>query len=124
MGLQLGEQDEKYEVHKAYYDQAPSNADIALLENVTEYDIKKQVEKGLGPEWGCYAKNVDPRLWGLGCARPRAYGIAWKRDSKSIDENFPFDAVLESLLANPVMTATDFFWMKLPPSKLSDAEEI
>lgn len=124
MGLQKKEQDEKFETHEALYEQADENTEILILENVVEYTIKQYVAKYLGAGWSCIERKVDPRLWGFGAARPRSYGIAWKNSACKWDPQFDFDAVLESLKARPQMTATSYFWMDLPCSSLTTAQDL
>lgn len=124
MGLGLGEGDPKFLAHLAFYEQAPMNATIQLLENVPEYQLKSYVKKYLGSWWEVHEVKVDPRLWGFGNARPRVYGVAWDTRSHSWDDNFPFEAILESLKARPVMTSSDFFWMDLPPSQLTWSQDL
>lgn len=123
MGLQKAEEDEKFTTHQAYYQQAPDNAEVVILENVVEYTIKEYVAKYLGAEWECLERKVDPRLWGFGAARPRSYGIAWKTSACKWDPKFDLDAVLESLKARPQMTATSYFWMELPTSNLTTSQD-
>lgn len=124
MGLRKEENDPKFMAHEGYYQQAPRNAEVHILENVTEYDIKMYVRRYFGEGWDCFAAKVDPRLWGFGYARPRHYGIAWKRSSFSWDPEFPVDDILESLKAQPIMKAADFYWMKLAASNLTFSEDL
>ena len=124
MGLRKQDEDAKFVVHQAYYKQAPKHAEIHIIENVTEYQIELYVDRFFGAGWSCHTAKVDPRLWGLGCSRPRAYGIVWKNDVLQWDENFPFFDVLESLKARPQMTASDYFWMSVPASPLTRSEDL
>ena len=118
-----GEMDEKFQVHKKYWDQAPKVADILLIENVTEYELEKYVERFLGPEYESLVARVDPRLWGFGCARPRVYGLVWHKACGQWNASFPFEEILRALKAEPVMKAQDFFYLETPPRKLTPGDE-
>lgn len=124
MGLRKQDTDEKFVAHQAYYKQAPKNGEIHIIENVTEYEIQLYVDRFFGEGWSCHTAKVDPRLWGLGCSRPRAYGIVWNKDVLQWDVNFPFFDVLESLKARPQMNASDYFWMPVPASPLTSSEDL
>lgn len=122
MGKQLKEKDAKFKAHEAFWEQASRNADLLCIENVTEYDLGAYVCRYL-PGWECYVAKVDPRLWGFSTARPRVYGIAWSTQKLRMDEAFPFQDVIESLRARPVMSAPDYAFMSVAPSKLPAGQD-
>ena len=78
----------------------------------------------LGVAWDVKASCVDPRLFGLGCARARCYGIGWKKSSYEWSKLISLERVLGALKAQPVMKADDYFFLtKTPEMKLSPAED-
>lgn len=50
MGLGRKKNDPVFATHEKFYQEAPGNADILLLENVPEYPIDQMVRGLLGPE--------------------------------------------------------------------------
>lgn len=124
MGNCEGEDDPVFQVHQKYYEEAPSFADIIFLENVVEYKLQQTASSQLGPQWSVQALSVDPRLFGLGCARARTYGIAIKKSMHTWSKSITLTSVIEALKAQPMMKADDFFFLtKVPTMKLTDAQD-
>lgn len=68
--------------------------------------------------------SVDPRCFGLGCARARSYGIAWKKSMFTWNQNISLERLIGALQARPIMLANDFFFLSdIPSSKLTSAED-
>ena len=128
MGLGLGEEDERFQCHEKFYEQAERNASIHVIENVPEYPVENMVTRYSnhgdpnGP-WKTNYARLDPRLFGFGSARPRVYAVAYDSRVVTWDKLFGFIDVLLALRAQPLMEAKDFFWLDLPPTKLSNSEE-
>ena len=93
-----------------------------ILENVTEYPFEDMIKKRL-PGWDCATRRVDPRHFGLGTARRRAYCGAWRRSLYRWSAAITLDGVLDALMARSRMGATDYFTLSLPPSRLTAAED-
>ena len=123
MGLGRKEDDPVFMCHEKFYKEVPTLADIALLENVPEYQQEKMVETRLGSEWGSWTTVLDPRLFGFGCARPRIYTICWRKKHFSQDPRFKFQDILDCLKARPTLTADDYWFLKLPKRQLTDSED-
>lgn len=119
MGLKLGQNDPKYLCHQQFYQGCENQCELLILENVTEYDMENVVSKELSSGWCCKSFKIDPRLFGFAAARPRCYGVAWKRSYFRPSKVFTFEGVIDSLLATPQMTAKDFFTLPKDPSKLT-----
>ena len=128
MGYGLGEEDERFQCHEKYYEQAERSAMINFIENVPEYPVEDMVTRYLnhgdphGP-WRTNYARLDPRVFGFGSARPRVYAITYDSRMVQWDKLFGFIDVLLALRAQPLMEAKDFFWLNLPPTKLSSSEE-
>lgn len=124
MGLGEGENDVVFECHKKYYETVGDVADLAICENVKESKLEETMSRYLGVAWDVKASCVDPRLFGLGCARARCYGIGWKKSSYEWSKLISLERVLGALKAQPVMKADDYFFLtKTPEMKLSPAED-
>ena len=122
MGKKLGEKDAAFLTHKAYYEQAPKVADVILVENVTEYP-PETVSTHLGPEFTLNFCKIDPRLFGLPASRARIFLIAYRHSVVRWRPNVSLDSVLGALVSRVVSTADMYFWMKLPKSILTAAQE-
>ena len=122
MGRKLREQDVAYLTHKSYYKEAPKVADVLLIENVTEYP-PELVQKELGPEFTLKFCKIDPRLFGLPAARARIYLIAYRHTVVRWRPDVTLDLVIGALTSKVVSTADMYFWMKLPESTLTEAQE-
>lgn len=124
MGLGQGEDDEVFTVHKKYYSEVGSSADVAVLENVPECSMKEHTQHELGCSWDIETMPIDPRLFGLGCSRARLYGLAWKKDMYQWNPSITLAQIIDALKARPVMTANSFFYLSKTPSlRLTEAEE-
>ena len=119
MGTGEGVTSVKYIVHQKYYETAPTQADVLVLENVPEYHMEEVVKQELGSGWGCYTMTIDPRIFGLGTSRPRVYGLCWKKCSVRVDQAFDLTSIVEGLKALPMMSAGKFFFQKIAPSGLA-----
>lgn len=113
MDLKLGQDDPKYRCHQDFYQGCENQRELLILENVTEYDMEQVVSKELSSAWTCASFKIDPRSFGFSAARPRFYGVAWKKACFRQSRNFTFEGVLNSLQAKPQMTAKDFFTLSL-----------
>ena len=122
MGKKLGEKDAAFLTHKAYYEQAPKVADVILVENVTEYP-PETVSTHLGPEFTLNFCKIDPRLFGLPASRARIFLIAYRHSVVRWRPDVSLDSVLGALVSRVVSTADMYFWMKLPKSILTAAQE-
>ena len=124
MGLGEGENDVVFGCHKKYYETVGDVADLAVCENVKECKLKQTMSHYLGAAWDVNESCVDPRLFGLGCARARSYGIGWKKACYQWSKLISLERVLEALKAQPMMKADDYFFLtKTPSMKLSPAED-
>lgn len=123
MGLQMGESDPKYAFHRAFYEKS-AEADLLVLENVCEYNMSEVLKRELpdSQEWSWKVWKIDPRLFGFAAARPRAYGLAWRKSKFSVNKVFNFEEVLDCLQATPAMDAQEYFYMNKEPTKLSASE--
>lgn len=124
MGNQQREDDPVYQTHKKFYDLSlKDGTEVLVLENVPEYDMKQQIQSQMGPTWECALAKIDPRHFGLGCARPRCYALAW--DSKKVHWtlNASLETLLAALFARPMMDALSYFTLKLQPTLISKAED-
>eukprot|EP00435_Cladocopium_sp_Y103_P033139 s810_g8.t1 len=124
MGLGEGENDVVFECHKKFYENVGDISDIAICENVKESNLEQTMHTYLGAAWDVKACCVDPRLFGLGCARARCYGIGWKKSQYEWNKVISLERLLGALKAQPVMTADSYFFLtKTPTMKLSPAED-
>ena len=122
MGKGLREKDPKFSTHRALFAQLPRNADVLLLENVPEYDLKENVSLHLPEEWKAETAKIDPRHFGLGASRPRHYGLVWDTDAIRWDDRFTLEGILEALMAVPQMSSTDYWHLTREPSVLTSSE--
>lgn len=124
MGARQQECDPKYEAHRIFYEGCESGVDLLIIECVTEYNIEAVVARELSAAWACKAARIDPRLFGFSNARPRSYGLAWKKSCYHLSKMFTFEDVLEALQASPKMSARDFFYLPNPEgsAKLTPAQ--
>jgi len=121
MGLGLREKDPKFRVHRTFYEKLSQSADVALIENVPEYDLKKKVEEHLG--WPSVECRVDPQNFGFACARPRVYGLTWNPKKVVWNSDLSLMDILTSLMAKPQMVSEDYWFLTKQPSPLSPALE-
>ena len=124
MGNQQREDDPVYQTHKKFYDlSANDGTQVLLLENVPEYNMKEQIQSQMGPTWAYAMAKVDPRNFGLGCARPRCYALAWNTEKVQWTLNVSLETLLTALFARPVMDALSYFTLKLQPTPISKSED-
>lgn len=122
MGSRKKEESPGFRTHQAYYKEvAPSN-DIVVIENVVEYP-ESIVKRELGPAWEVRSWRIDPRIFGLGTARARVYMIAIRINKLAWIGGFNVQDFFEAISAQVALSASDYFWMDLPPSQLSPSEE-
>ena len=118
MGNRTGEQHKAYESHLKFYDNIKSQADLIILENVTEYDEKTAAEL-LGTAWKTKSLCLDPRLFGCPTARARIFIAAWRPAMLTWNKSFDFAEVISAMKARPVMSIEKYFWKTLPKENLS-----
>lgn len=124
MGLRGRENDPVYATHEQFYSLSRNDGTkIMLLENVPEYEMDKMVHSYMGSKWKVATACVDPRHFGLGCARPRRYGIAWDTTKVCWRKNMSFEAILTSMFAQPMMDALSYFTQKAQPATLTESED-
>ena len=123
MGKQLGRDDPVFQVHEKYYEELPHFAELAVLENVTEYNMQDMVASHLGRSWKCHTSKVDPRNFGLGCARARSYAIVFNGRHLKWDDRCPLSCTLHNLRARPSMQAPDFFYLTKPAASLTLSDD-
>ena len=124
MGNQQREEDPVYQTHKKFYDLSSTDGtEVLLLENVPEYDMKEQVQSQMGPTWDSAMAKIDPRHFGLGCARPRCYALAWDTKKVQWTLNVSLESLLTALFARPMMDALSYFTLKLQPTPISKSED-
>ena len=124
MGLGEGEDDVVFKVHEKHYDVVGDIADMLVTENVPESQLQATLNRYLGADWATQTVNLDPRLFGLGCARARSYAISFKRSMFKLNETISVERVIGALMAQPVMEADDYFFLSKTPSiKLTEAED-
>jgi hypothetical protein len=86
--------------------------------------MKEHTRRELGSSWDSEAMPIDPRIFGLGCARARLYGVAWKKHMYQWDPSISLEMIIDALKARPVMAANSvFYWSKTPSVRLTEAEE-
>ena len=118
------ELDPVYQTHEQFYNMSSEDeTEVMVLENVPEYDVRKQVQENMGSHWDAECAKVDPRHFGMGTARPRHYGIAWDTRKVKWNSDVTLDSILTALFARPVMTALSYFTMKVSPTTLTTAED-
>lgn len=124
MGLRGHETDPVYATHEQFYDLSSDDGTaVMLLENVPEYQMEEMVHSHMGPQWTVETACIDPRHFGMGCARPRRYGIAWDRTKVCWRKNMSFQAILLSMFAQPMMDALSYFTKKAQPATLTESED-
>lgn len=123
MGKLLGQDDPVFQVHEKYYAEVRHHADLAVLENVPEYNMQDMVASHLGRSWPCHTLKVDPRNFGLGCARARSYAITFNEKRLKWDDSCPLSWTLHNLRARPAMQACDFFYLTKPRASLSSSDD-
>ena len=122
MGRRRKEQDISFRTHEKYYQEYGKSNSVLIVENVTEYS-EEIVAARLGPSWRIQATRLDPRIFGMGVSRPRLYMICYDSDHVRWDADFTLNEFVTALAAKPVLTARDYFWEKVPKTRLTNAEE-
>lgn len=122
MGKRRGVNDVAFKTHEAYYDGVRDEFNALLIENVPNYQISL-VQQRLGPKWQTKHAVIDPRNFGIPCARSRLYVLAWRRDSVRWRQDVDLAEALDILSARTVAGAAACFWKNdLPPSSLTPAQ--
>lgn len=121
MGTRKGQDDPRFAGHESYYDKYKAICDIFIVENVVEYGDVITKDR-LGEEWEVESLKLDPRNLGLGVARARIYLLRWKKTKVTWDAPFTLRDFLDTLASKPVLSAKNYFWQKIPPTVLSEAE--
>lgn len=113
----------KFKTHERYHESVHSGsiADLLVLENVPEYNMKEFCSRYLGSGWGCITTVIDPRLLGFGNSRARVYGLVWKKSVLKPDPKYDLMAIIEAVKARPMMNAMSFYYLKLDTSTLSES---
>ena len=114
---------ESYKTHQAYFENIRSGFDVALIENVPQYS-ETIVKTELGDEWDTTSLVIDPRIFGVPCARTRLYVIAWRKGKVSWRGGVDVLDILDTLAARVTTSAKSCFWMDLPSSSLTPSQEI
>lgn len=129
MGKREREQSLQFKLlHQAYYDRVAPTQDILLIENVPEYSealVLQCLNKGRAGTWQLESVRLDPRLFGLGCARARVFMIVFKKRLFAWTKKFTLQQFVETFLSTPGLCAESYFWSKKNSlsCKLSDCEE-
>eukprot|EP00435_Cladocopium_sp_Y103_P026039 s1099_g6.t1 len=119
MGNKEKENGAQHHTHVAYYKHVrESEASVAVIENVPEYE-EKVVKKELGKGWDLASVRLDPRCFGLACARARVFMLCWRTDKVRWVSPFTLKSFVGVLLSRVVMNAGDYFFMDLPKVKLT-----
>ena len=122
MGNKLGTSDPVFATHEAFYKEASEDCDVCIVENVPEYS-PDHARKGLGPAWEIQFEKLDPRILGLPAARARIYMICYRTSKVTWRKDVSLELVLGILTSRVISDASMYFWMKLPPSTLSAAQD-
>lgn len=122
MGKRRGAQDPIYLTHKRFYSDVASDQDLILVENVTEYS-EKHVQDELGSAFALTSVKIDPRIFGMGVARARIYIIAIRKSKLQWRKGFSIKDFLDSLTSRMILSASSYFWKKLPSQRLSESDE-
>ena len=121
MGKMLREQDPRFRTHTFYYACMRRLCDAVLLENVPGYRVEV-AQSHLGPEWETRHAIIDPRIFGVPCARTRLYIIAWKRSKLEWRQGADMSEIIDILARRVVTCAKACWWMDLPKSQLTKAQ--
>ena len=90
---------------------------------MTEYDIEI-ISKNLGPSFEVRAVRIDPRIFGVPAARARLYALAINKEKVQWAPGFDLLEFIDILTSRVVMSVHSYWWMDLPQSNLSEAEEL
>ena len=90
---------------------------------MTEYDVEI-ISKNLGPAFDVRAARLDPRIFGIPAARARLYALAINKEKVQWAQGFDLVEFLDILTSRVVMSVHSYWWMDLPQSNLSEAEEL
>ena len=121
MGNREKEHGVQHQTHVAYYRHVrESGTSVAVIENVPEYE-EKVVKNELGKGWDLTSVRLDPRCFGLGCARARVFMLCWRTDKVRWVSPFTLQSFVGVLLSRAVMKAGDYFFLDLPKVKLSSS---
>ena len=123
MGKRLKEGDKTFLTHKAFFDNFPDHHDVLIVENVSEYD-PEIVARHLGDSWNIHPVVVDPRCFGVAASRTRVYVLCWRKSAVQWTlDGVSLEDILDCFTAKPIGRALDWWWMDLPKSKLTEAQE-
>ena len=121
MGNREKENGIQHQTHVAYYKHVrESETSVAVIENVPEYE-EKIVKKELGKGWDLTSVRLDPRCFGLACARARVFILCWRTDKVKWVSPFTLKSFVGVLLSRVAMNAGDYFFMDVPKVKLSES---
>ena len=96
---------------------------VNVIENVTEYQIDV-ISKNLGPGFEIRSARLDPRIFGVPAARARLYALAINREKVQFAPWFDLEDFIDILTSRVVMSFHSYWWMDIPRSNLSAAEEL
>ncbi|CAK9073952.1 unnamed protein product [Durusdinium trenchii] len=114
-----------WSTHVAYFEHVAPAHECLIVENVPEYSemlVLKCLKKS-GYSWQAKSLRIDPRVLGLGCARARLYMVIFRTDIFRWEPNFTLEQLVECLAGQVALSAGSYYWAKLPPVKLSTAQE-
>ena len=107
IGLRKKARDKVMATHRRFFGQCYQVSDAYIFENVCEYDLK---QLRLPKSWKQQHVRVDPRTFGLGCARARLYVIAYNTEKVRWSQDMPrFSDIVACLAARPCLGAGDYF---------------
>ena len=121
MGKNLKEQDPRFQTHTAYYNSMSQLCDALLIENVPGYD-PEVARRHLGAAWNTQHCVLDPRVFGVPCARTRIYILAWRKSKLEWRNEIKIEDVVDAVARKVVATAGACFWQRLPESTLTEAQ--
>lgn len=114
-----------WSTHVAYFEHVAPAHECLIVENVPEYSemlVLKCLKKS-GYSWQAKSLRIDPRVLGLGCARARLYMVIFRTDIFRWEPNFTLEQLVDCLAGQVALSAGSYYWAKLPPVKLSTAQE-
>lgn len=82
-GKRKGKGDPLYNTHRRLADIISLTHDVAIIENVAEYDeqaLLRHLNRKTKVPWKMQAIVIDPRLLGFLAVRTRKYVIAWRTE--------------------------------------------
>ena len=145
MGLRRKEGDPTFLSHEDYFDSLAddedenSGYDIAVIENVTEYQ-EKTVGSRLPKNWTLMSCRLDPRCLGFGAARPgsasfhctgraafhdtarsRLFIVAYNETRVQWVAPWTLKSFMMASRSVPKLSAGDYYHMQLPKTPLSSS---